>query len=125
MTATFYGKTEDDKPIMLDIEHPAYLNLNFENAYSLLGLLGLDPGMDYLHGEAKMPEARRAVMKARATFERRAPTFTREGSDTKRPGRVRITQGSIDENYLARRLDDFEQFLNAVAEKGATSIYWA
>ncbi len=125
MSATFYGKTQDGKPIMLDIEHPAYLNLNFGNAYALLGLLGLDPGQDYLHGEVTMAEARRGVMLARATFERRAGKFTREGSDTKRPGKVRIIQGGMGEDYLARRLDDFEKFLDVVAEMGATSIYWA
>ncbi len=125
MSASFYGKTADDKPIMLDIEHPAYLNLNFGNAYALLGLLGLDPGQDYLHGEVTMPEARRGVIRARATFERKAGGHTREGSDTKRPGKVRVIEGGLDEEGLARRLDAFERFLNVVAEMGATSIYWA
>src|SRR5579863_7869326 len=105
---------------MLDIEHPAYLNLNFGNAYALLGLLGLDPGENYLHGEVPMPEARRGVIRARATFERKAGNFTREGSDTKRPGKVRVIQGSLDEDGLARRLDAFERFLNVVADMGAT-----
>lgn len=125
MSATFYGMTKEGEPIMLDLEDPAHLNVNFGNAYALLGLLGLDPGQDYLHGEATMPEARRGVMLARATFERRAPQHTRQASDTKRPGKVRVVQGGADEDYLARRLDDFERFLNVVAEKGATSIYWA
>lgn len=125
MSVTFYGQKADGKPIMLDIEHPAYLNLNFGNGYALLNLLAIPPGEDYLHGEVPMPEARRAVMRARATFERRAGKFTREGSDTKRPGQPRVIQGSLDEDGLAVRLDAFERFLNVVAEMGATSIYWA
>ena len=125
MSATFYGMKADGKPIMLDIEHPAYLNVNFGNGYALLRLLDLNPGQDCLQGEATMAEARRGVMRARATFERRAPDLTRKGSDTKRPGRVRVIEGGMDEEYLARRLNDFEKFLNVVAEMGATSIYWA
>lgn len=125
MSITFYGQKTDGAPIMLDFEHPAYVNMNFANAYALFNLLGVHPGDDYLHGEITMPEARRAVIRARATFDRRAGGLTREGSDTKRPGRVRIIEGSMDEAYLARRLNDFENFLNVVAEMGATSIYWA
>lgn len=125
MSATFYGLTQDNKPIMLDSEDAAYLNLNFGNAYALLGLLGLDPGQDYLHGDATLPDCRRAIMRARATFERRAPEHTREGSDTKRPGKARVISGSLDEDGLAIRLDAFERFVNTVAAKGATSIYWA
>ena len=125
MSATFYGQRADGTPIMLDIEDPAYLNLNFGNAYALLGLLGLDPGPGHLNGEATLPDCRRAVIRARATFERRAPQHTREGSDTKRPGRVRVIEGDLDVEGLERRLNNFEKFLNVVAEKGATSIYWA
>ena len=33
--------------------------------------------------------------------------------------------GGIDEDYFERRLDSFERFLGAVAERGAMSIYWA
>ena len=72
-----------------------------------------------------MPEARRAVMRARATFERRADAFARTGSDTKRPGRARVVECGVDREYLSRRVDDFERFLNVVVDKGATSIYWA
>jgi hypothetical protein len=125
VSISFYGKKQDDKPIMLDIEHPAYVNLNFGSAYSLLRLLGLPPGEDYCHGEVTMPEARRGVILARATFERRAPQHTRPDSDTKRPGRPRVIEGSLDEGGLKIRLDMFERFLNVVTEMGATSIYWA
>jgi hypothetical protein len=120
----FYGKTPGGEPIMLDLEDPASLNMASANARVVLGLLGLEPGEEP-SGEVSMPEARRAVMRARATFERRVESFTRSDSDTKRPGRVRVVECGVDHEYLARRIDDFERFLNVVVDKGATSIYWA
>ena len=120
----FYGKTRGGEPIMLDLEDPASLNMASANARVVLGLLGWEPG-DEPSGEVSMPEARRAVMRARATFERRAEGFTRTGSDTKRPGRVRVVECGVDREYLSRRVDDFERFLNVVVDKGAASIYWA
>lgn len=124
MSITFYGKTTDDKPIMLDIEHPAYLNMNSANARAFLLFLGMDPG-DEPAGEATIPEARRAVIRARAAFDRHARQFIREGRDTKRSGQCRVTAGAIDEGYLAMRLTSFERFLIVAANRGATSIYWA
>jgi hypothetical protein len=110
---------------MLDHGDAAYLNLSNTNARAFLLLfLGLAPGVDLLGGVG-MPEARRAIMRARATFDRRVARFTREGSDTKRPGRCRVIEGGIDEDYFQRRLDAFERFLDAVAERGARSVYWA
>lgn len=64
-------------------------------------------------------------MRTRATFERKVDGFTREPSDTKRPGQPRVITGGVDDDYFRLRLDSFENFLNVVAEKGATSIYWA
>jgi len=124
MSISFYGLTEDNKPIMLDQEDPAFLNMNNGNAHSFLAFLGL-PGCHECSGDATMPDARRAIMRARATFEKKVGNFIREGSDTQRPGRARVIQGGNDENYFARRIDDFEKFLNTVADKGAVSIYWA
>jgi hypothetical protein len=124
MSVSFYGKRADGEPVMLDYEDPAYLNMASANARVFLLFLGLEPGEEPC-GEVGMPEARRAVMRARATFDRRASQFTRPGSDTKRPGRVRVVQGGLDEDYLALRLDSFERFLGAVVERGATSVYWA
>jgi hypothetical protein len=125
MSATFYGMKADGKPIMLDLEHPSRLNVHFGGGYALLGLLGINPGEDCLQGDCSVPEARRGIMLARATFERRAPGQTEEPSDTKRPGHCRVISGGISEEYLRRNLDSFERFLNTVVEMGATSIYWA
>lgn len=55
------------------------------------------------------PEARRAILYARATFERRASKFTRASLDTKRSGHARVISGGIGEDYLARRVNDFER----------------
>ena len=35
-----------------------------------------------------------------------------------------MIEGRIDEDYFARRLDDFEKFVGAVAGTGATSVSW-
>lgn len=124
MSIEFYGKKTDGEPIMLDFEHPAFISMSNANGRAFLEFLGIDPGPEPA-GEITMPEARRAVMRARATFERRAPQFTREESDTKRPGRARVIESGIDVEYFERRLNDFEKFLNAVAEHDAAFIYWA
>lgn len=124
MSIDFYGKTASGEPIMLGFDHPAAVNMSSANGRAFLEFLGLDPGPEPA-GEVGMPEARRAIIRARATFARRVRGFTREGSDTKRPGETRVVSGGIDDGYFARRLDDFERFVGAVAEMGATSIYWA
>jgi hypothetical protein len=124
VSTSFYGLTADNKPIMLEHEDPAYFNMNNRNAHAFLELLGF-PGCHEPNGEASRPEARRAIMRARGTFEKRVENFVREGSDTQRPGRCRVIQGGNDESYFARRIEDFERFLNAVVERGATSVYWA
>ena len=124
MSISFYGMKPDGKPISLDDEDPAFLNMASANGRAFLNFLGIDPG-DELTGEFPLPEARRAAIKARALFDKKAGEHTREASDTKRPGHARFISGGIDVDYLARRLDAFDLFLKAVAEKGATSIYWA
>jgi hypothetical protein len=124
MSVSFYGMTADGEPVALDFEtDAAHLNIASANARSFLAFLGLEPG-EHLSGEVGMPEARRAIMRARATFERRVGGFTRRGTDTKRPGLCRVIEGGIDAGYFARRIDDFEAFLDAMAAKGAKAIYW-
>jgi hypothetical protein len=36
-----------------------------------------------------------------------------------------VIEGGIDTEYFRRRVDDFERFLSAAGERGATSICWA
>jgi hypothetical protein len=120
MSVSFYGLKADNEPIMLDFEHAAHLNLATR---MFLSFLGFEPG-EGPDGEATIPDARRAIMRARATFDRRVSNFTREGSDTKRPGQLRVIEGGLGEDYHARRLDDFERFINTITEMGAVSFYW-
>jgi hypothetical protein len=124
VSVTFCGQTAEGRPVMLDLDDAAHLNLASANARAFLGFLGLETG-EHLVGEATMPMARRAIILGRATFERRVGSYTRESSDTKRPGRCRVIEGGIDDDYFAHRFVDFERFLCAVAERGAMSIYWA
>ena len=118
MSVTFYGKKADNKPIFLEDEDPASMNISSMNAAHICGLLVL-PFEDGF-GEASVPEARRAIMRAKATFDRRASKFTRE---TSHEGRF-YAQG-VDEDYLFTKLNAFETFLNRVVALGAVSIYWA
>src|SRR5579864_7410744 len=125
MSVTFYGQTTDKHPVMLDAEDPAHMNMANGNARLFLEMLRLDAGnlgfsSGELMGETTLPLARRAVMYARATFDRRAPHFERpaEGWELAQNGGVRVITGGIDQDYLTRRLDDFERFLDAVAAKG-------
>ncbi len=122
MSITFYGQRADGSTIRIPLDHSAHVNVANGNAVALLGLLGLG---DELQGEVSLPEARRAVIRARATFDRRAGSFTREPVDMKRSGHVRVIVAGIDDNYLQRRLADFDRFVMFVADKGAVSIYWA
>lgn len=122
MSITFYGQRADGSMIRIPFDHPAHLNVANGNAVALLGLLRL--GQE-LQGQVSVPEARRAVIRARATFDRRAGGFTREPADVKRPGQARVIVAGIDDNYRRRRVDDFDRFFTFVAEKGAVSIHWA
>jgi hypothetical protein len=125
MSVTFYGRTDDGTTVVaLDLEDPAHLNLASGNARAFLLFLGLEPGEEP-SGEVTLPEARRAVIRARATFHRHVGAFIREGSDTRRPGRCRVIASGIGPDYFAMRLDAFDSFLDVVAERGARSIWWA
>ncbi len=110
----------------LEYEHPAFFGLNMGNASAVLGLLGLlTPPNDSQYGACTMPEARRAILQARARFERTAHEHTREGSDTKRPGGARFVTKGLDEDGLKLRLDMFEEFVNTMDRMGAERIRWS
>ncbi len=117
-----------------DLSDPRDVNLCNANAVALLGLLGLEPG-EGLCGQAPLPEVRRAVIRARATFQRRVRPFLREesvvygrprvnedGTVELRP--VRVWRGGIGEDYLARQLDRLEVLVEALAARGATHLAW-
>ena len=123
VSVTFYGRRGDGSSVVIDIEDHAHLNLASANGRAFLSFLGLDPG-DGHDGEATLPEVRRAVIRARASFERRAPKFTRAWSDTQSVGACRVVVAGTDEAYFERRLGDFERFVDAVVGMGAASIYW-
>lgn len=123
VSITFSARAADGSMITFDIEDPAHLNMSNANARAFLSLLRLNPGAGP-DGEVPLAAARRAVMRGRATFQRRASRFTRLPTDTTRPDQPRVVEFGIDEDYLARRLEDFERFLLTVAERGAVSISW-
>ncbi len=98
-------------------------NLANGNARLFLEFLAL-PTDDCLYGQATLAEARRAVIRARATFDRHVDDFTREGSDTKRPGKVRVIEGGVDRDYFRRRLEGFAELVERLAKSGATHVTW-
>ncbi|MBL8717412.1 MAG: hypothetical protein JNL79_15600 [Myxococcales bacterium] len=101
------------------------MNVANGNAVSLLGLLGLLGQGHELQGEVSLPEARRAVIRARALFDRQAGGFTRQPVEVERSGHAKVIVAGIDDNYLWRRFGDFDRFVTFVGEMGAVSIYWA
>jgi hypothetical protein len=119
-------------PVDLPWEHPAHLNLCNSNALALLGLLGLD--VDYC-GSCSVADARRAVMRARATFDRKAGAFERPAVVTYGAPRVdadgavelrpfRSASMGLDADGLRRRLEHFAKTVEVLAELGATHVCW-
>lgn len=123
MSVSFYARGADGGLIHLDLDDPAFLNMASANARLFLEFLRIEPGPD-LDGEISLPDARRAVMRARATFDRRAPSFTREQSDVTRAGQARMITADLDVEYLGKRLDALQRFLDEVVERGAVSVLW-
>lgn len=120
------GETED----ALD---PREVNLSNMNAAAFLRFLGIDPGSEQgLCGEITVPEARRAIIRARATGDRKVGGFTRESRSygnlvvdgVVQLGVPRVHEQGIDESYFKRTLARFEVLVEAVAELGATHISW-
>lgn len=114
------------------------LNLCNANARALLELLGGLGGSE-LGGTCPVPEARRAVMGARARFDRLAPELTREPEvlRSKRAvvegddgvarfvgGTERGVVGGLDEEGLRDRLERFARFVEQASDAGARSILW-
>ena len=103
----------------------ADMNMSNMNALAFLALLNIPSGDENgLCGSVTIPEARRAIMFARNTFERHVDGLTREDSDTRKPGQCRVIETGIDREYFERRLNDFVNFVEAQAIAGADEISW-
>ena len=111
--------------LLLGFEHPDFFHLNIGNAVAVLNMLRLP--CDHGYGECTMPEARRAIMQARARFERTASEFTRETIPMSRPsqGRARFASGGLDEDGLMLRLEKFARFVDVMTVLGATLLRWS
>jgi hypothetical protein len=118
-----------------DLADPRSVNLANTNARAFLVFLSLQDAGEDLYGSVPIPEVRRAIMRARATFHQRADSFVRspeiihgkprvnhDGSVDLRP--VRVWIGGIDEEYLMRQLDKLEVLVEELAERGATHLGW-
>jgi hypothetical protein len=109
--------------------------LSFASVFgrAILDLLGL--ASDDLTGSATLPEFRRALIRARSTFDRRAvdfvePTRVESGRPVDRGGivelrPVRVVWGGIDIEGLDRRLALLEEFAVAAVSAGVTDIAWS
>lgn len=106
----------------LGYNHPDFFELNYGNAVAFFGLLGwtFEPV-----GSRTVAEARRAIMGAKARFDRTAPLHTREGSDTKDPGRARIVRGPLNEEGLRTRLERFEKLVQWLIDIEADRLVWS
>jgi hypothetical protein len=118
-----------------DLADPRSVNLANLNARAFLVFLGVQDAGEDLYGNAPIPEVRRAIMRARATFHQRAHAFVRrceivhasprvnhDGTVELRPVRVHIA--GIDEEYLMRQLDRLGVLVEALAGRGATHLGW-
>lgn len=142
-TRTFDGETYTVYPMVYvpvdsDEEDASYfasrLNLNNANGRAFIAFLGFDPG-EGPDGSVTVAEMRRAIMVARATFERRVSDYTRETAVTYGAPRVnddgtvelrpaRFIDCGIDQDYLARRLEQLATLVENLAANGATHITW-
>lgn len=112
---------EDDRPS---------LNMALLNAMALLSALGLRPES---WGGISIPEARRAIMRARSrkslsSFERPEEIVLGERrtvngvTELQRP--VRSLSFGLDSEGLQDRIERFAAFVEASAARGATEISW-
>jgi hypothetical protein len=113
------------KAIDIDYEHPLFLNLNEGNASALLGLLRLEKFCYGGCGSCTIPQARQAIMYARATFGRRAEGFTRPAAEGRGQMGARFVVQAFDATEIHTRLERFARLVEFLAEKGATHVCWA
>jgi hypothetical protein len=106
MSVSIYGKRSNGEPVMLDIKHPRYLNMNNGRAGLLLGYLGLP--FDGNYGEASIVDVRRAIMNARNRRKKMSERLDER-----------------DGEYVRMRLKNLTDTVETLAGMGATVIYWA
>lgn len=116
-----------------------FVNLCNANAAAVLALLRLsenfDGNADGYYGEISISAARRAVMFARNTFDRRAPGLVRpaervtgaprvgpDGAVELHPLRISSPEFGIED--IRTRLDRFAAFVEESAARGATLVRW-
>lgn len=93
-----------------------YLNVNNANAAALLSALGFD--WRTFGGECSVPEARRAII--RAKNRRSLSAFTRQEASG-----PRHFQPGFTEEDLLERIDRFAEFVENNARIGAKVIRWS
>lgn len=109
----------------LDDMHPDAVNWNNDNARLVFGLLGLiSDNDDGLCGECELPKFRRAIVRARALFDKRAPRFTREAETGRGARGCRYFMGGCSVEQLRQKVDQAERFALAVEKRGATHVTW-
>jgi hypothetical protein len=145
MSISFAG-TDQNRPhprlegryasVWLDVNDPRGVNWCNGNAVILLDLLGLEGDENgSLYGEVTVADARRAILRARATLDRRGPALERaptvsygaprladDGTIELRP--IRSWSSGLDVAGMRTRVDAFERCVNALVERGATHITW-
>jgi len=112
---------------------PAWFNVCNETARALFGALGVPSGGALgMLGELPLPEARRALIRARnrplAPF-LRAPSIVRGGPVFRGDGLIalsplRSVDDGLSEEDLRHWLDRFGQLVEEAARRGAGSVCW-
>lgn len=143
-TVDFGGKAWTG-PTSVDVEGFEHFGFNNANGRALLELLGFGSEEGDLIGQVEIAEARRAIMRARNAFGRRAPaalerrnaadagvpraesvSIEREGNLIKINRGARLIPGRpLTEEGLEARLSAFERFVTAAERAGATHVAWS
>jgi len=113
-----------------EIDDPRYLNMANSTACTLLRFLGIAD-----HVEVAATDMRRAIVKARATFDSKVsrytcpeeitydgPRETEDGTTNLKP--PRCIHSAIDAEYIREKIDILEQLTIGLQERGATHITW-
>lgn len=120
-----------------EVDVPEEFGLANDNARLVGELLGLRlEGPHGLIGAVSLPEARRAVIRARATFATRSgplarpdrvaygpPRLESDGTVNLKPLRLFARGASVD--YLAHQVDVFARLVHALEAAGATHLCWS